>query len=170
MDVVEKRQAALGKKYSKIVWQHFIGFFTIPKILLTLLLFLLFFYLIKLLYPYQIVPIIYGLLIVLLAPALYKNRQKREQRKSKTGKIWLFEDIISDYGAFSGIITIPIQFVTTFINHSKTTPDDFILVGISLLTVSLYLVSYIIIKMIPSKTESYLRETYPEYELVNSLN
>src|SRR5690606_2890981 len=33
MDVVEKRQAALNKKYNKIVWEHFKAFFTIPKII-----------------------------------------------------------------------------------------------------------------------------------------
>jgi hypothetical protein len=36
MDVVEKRQAALNKRYNKIVWQHFTAFFTIPKIISTI--------------------------------------------------------------------------------------------------------------------------------------
>lgn len=35
MDVVEKRQAALNKKYNGIIWKHFKAFFTIPKIILT---------------------------------------------------------------------------------------------------------------------------------------
>ena len=33
MNVVEERQIALGKKYNKLVWQHFKSFFTIPKII-----------------------------------------------------------------------------------------------------------------------------------------
>ena len=35
MDVVEKRQAALNKKYNKLVWKHFKNFFSIPKIIIT---------------------------------------------------------------------------------------------------------------------------------------
>jgi SPX domain protein involved in polyphosphate accumulation len=35
-DVVEKRQIALNKKYNKIVWKHFKEFFTLPKIIGTL--------------------------------------------------------------------------------------------------------------------------------------
>ena len=35
MDVVEKRQAALNRKYNGIFWNHFKAFFTIPKVILT---------------------------------------------------------------------------------------------------------------------------------------
>ena len=43
MDVVEKRQAVLGKKYNGLVWQHFKDFFGIPKIVLTIAMTLLLF-------------------------------------------------------------------------------------------------------------------------------
>ena len=33
MDVVEKRQAALGKKYNHLIWKHFKSFFKIPQII-----------------------------------------------------------------------------------------------------------------------------------------
>jgi len=36
MDVVEKRQAVLRKKYNGLVWEHIKGFFGIPKIVLTI--------------------------------------------------------------------------------------------------------------------------------------
>ena len=48
MDVVEKRQLALGKKYNGLVWQHFKYFFGIPKIILTIAMTLLLFTFIKL--------------------------------------------------------------------------------------------------------------------------
>ena len=47
MDVVEKRQAALNKRYNKIVWQHFKAFFTIPKIVITLFSFFLMFFIFR---------------------------------------------------------------------------------------------------------------------------
>ena len=35
MDVVEKRQATLNRKYNGIIWNHFKAFFTIHKVILT---------------------------------------------------------------------------------------------------------------------------------------
>ena len=45
MEVVEKREVALSKRYYKMMWNELIQFFTIPKIVLTISLFfgLLFF-------------------------------------------------------------------------------------------------------------------------------
>jgi hypothetical protein len=48
MDVVEKRQASLNKKYNKIVWNHFKEFFTIPKIFASLTFIGLLFYVLNL--------------------------------------------------------------------------------------------------------------------------
>ena len=48
MDVVEKRQAVLSKKYNSIVWEHFKDFFGIPKIVLTLAMTLALFIVLKL--------------------------------------------------------------------------------------------------------------------------
>ncbi|WP_445724231.1 hypothetical protein [Flavobacterium sp.] len=39
---------------------------------------------------------------------------------------------------------------------------------ISFILVSFYLSLYIIMKVIPSKAEDYLKETYPEYTLENA--
>ena len=47
MDVVESRQTALGKKYNRLVFQHFKTFFKVPKILLTIVMTFLLFNILK---------------------------------------------------------------------------------------------------------------------------
>ncbi|WP_146185045.1 hypothetical protein [Flavobacterium pallidum] len=48
MDVIESRQAALTKKYHKMVWKHFVTFFKLPKIALSAMAVVLLFYVLKL--------------------------------------------------------------------------------------------------------------------------
>ena len=78
----------------------------------------------------------------------------------------MFEEIISGYGSFSGILMFPIQFFNIFSNPNNSLPNDYALFGISLFLISLFLSSYIVVFVIPSKAEDYLKETYPEYGMV----
>ncbi|MEZ4853150.1 hypothetical protein [Flavobacterium sp.] len=165
MNVVEQRQAAMNKKYSKLVWQHFKAFFTIPKVMLTIGLLLVTYFFIKTFYYQYIFSIAMLVLAVVLFAALFIENRKIKKRKKETGKTWLFEQIIFNYGAFSGLLYLPLNFSNLF-SRSEELPNNYVLFLVAFLIVSFYLVSYIIIKIIPSKAEQYLKETYPEYEMV----
>jgi len=167
MDVVEKRQATLGKKYNRLIWKHFKEFFTIPKIFLTTVLVLSLFLFFKLVYSYEIVVIAMAAIFVMMIPALIFERKKLKKRAEKTGKKWMFEEIISGYGSFSAIFLLPLHVFNFFSNRNVAIPNDYVLFGISLFLICLVLSCYIIVKIIPSKAGEYLKETYPEYELVN---
>lgn len=166
MDVVEKRQAALGKKYNHLIWKHFKEFFTIPKIFLTTALVVGLFLSFKLVYFYGIVHLAMLAVFLLMIPILIYEHKKRKKRFKKTGRKWMFEEIISGYGSFSGILMFPIQFFNIFSNPNNSLPNDYALFGISLFLISLFLSSYIVVFVIPSKAEDYLKETYPEYGMV----
>lgn len=168
MDVVEKRQKVLSKKYNKIVWSHFKDFFSIPKIILTTCLVFGLFYFIKMFYFKEIFIALFSLLILILFLELFRANKKIKKRKQKTGKIWLFEQIIFGYGSFSGILMLPFHILNTF-SHSSSSllQNDYILFGFSFFSISIIITAYVIVKIIPSKTEEYLKETYPEYSLVN---
>ena len=167
MDVVEKRQLVLYKKYNKIVWKHFKEFFTVPKIFLTSALIFALFLVLKLVYFYEIVFVVTVAVFLLMIPTLIFERKRLKERTKKTGKKWMFEEIISGYGSFSGILMFPIHFFNIFSNRNAAIPNDYALFGISLFLISLFLASYIVIFIIPSKAEQYLKETYPEYVLEN---
>jgi hypothetical protein len=167
MDVVEKRQAAMNKRYNKILWQHFKEFFTIPKIVLTFIFVIATFYTFKLIFFNEIFAV--GLLLLLLftIPFLIIEQRKIKKRKKETGKVWLLEQIIFGHGSILGMVTIPFNLFNS-LTHFEKAPNDFVIFGLSLLLVSLFLGSYIITKVIPSKAEDYLNEAYPEYALENT--
>ena len=167
MDVVEKRQAALSKKYNSIVWKHFKDFFSVPKIILTVAMTLAMFLILKISAVKEYIFLgFYLLMIIGMFYEIYKGYQTRKNKKQSGEKRWLFEEIISHYGNFAGIIILPFNMITQLFNHSdRLFSNDYWLIGLSFFLVSFGLFLFIIFKIIPSKAESYLLATYPEYKL-----
>ena len=167
MDVVESRQAALGKKYNAIVWLHFKTFFAVPKIVLTVAMISVFYTILKVITIKEYVFMgFYMVLIAAMFYEIYKSHKTRKNKKRTGEKRWLFEEIISQYGNFAGIIIFPFNMMTQTFNHSDSLlSNDFGIMAVSFFLVSLSLFLFIIFKIIPAKAEAYLQATYPEYKL-----
>ncbi|WP_339887207.1 hypothetical protein [uncultured Flavobacterium sp.] len=167
MDVVEKRQASLNKKYNKIVWNHFKEFFTIPKIFASLTFIGLLFYVLNLnFYQSEILLISFSFCVFSFLGIIVFRKIKNKKHNIITGKKWLFKEIIFNYSSFAGMFYLPIQFL---LNTDKIIQTELGILFISILIISMLLVEYIILFQIPSKAEQYLKETYPEYEFANTL-
>lgn len=167
MDVVEKRQEALNKRYNKIVWQHFKAFFTIPKIVITLFSFFLMFFVFR---NYanseNLILILFFGILTLFWISLFLQSRKNKKQYQKTGKKWLLKEIIFGHSSFAGLSYLPVQIL---INTDFTDNIGILKATLfSLLFVSMALCEYIILVIIPSKAEDYLKETYPEYALENA--
>jgi hypothetical protein len=167
MDVVEKRQVVLGKKYNGLVWYHFKDFFGVPKIVLTIAMTLVLFSILKISqYSEWIVMGLYIALIVFTFYEIFKNNKFRKEKKKTKQKRWLFEEIINQYGGFAGAIIFPLHLFSRMFYHSeKYNGSDYWTLGLSFFFVLLVLMIFIIFKIIPSKAEQYLLATYPEYKL-----
>ena len=167
MDVVEKRQVALGKKYNGLVWQHFKDFFSLPKIVLTVALTLLLFSFIKVsTYKEWIIVGFYIILVGFTFYEMFTNRKKRKEKNNLNEKRWLFEEIINQYGTFSATIILPLNLLFQLMNHTDNfLTNDYWILGISFLFVLFSLLLFIVFKIIPSKANMYLEATYPEYKL-----
>ncbi|MFV0566533.1 MAG: hypothetical protein ACK5NB_11975 [Flavobacteriaceae bacterium] len=168
MDVVGNRHAALNKKYNGIVWQHLKTFFTIPKIAITISGMVLVFYVLSL-KSYQ--SIIFNTLLVvflvLFFAMLIVNGIKKKKHAQKTGKKWLFKDVIYQFGSYGGLFYLPV--------HVMVHTNSIIESGLGIFIMSIFivlmgLVEYIIFVEIPRKAEDYLKETYPEYKLETVTN
>jgi len=168
MDVVEKRQAALEKKYRKIIWQHFKAFFTLPKILTTATAFAFFWVLLKNLNQAHIIVYVFLIGAVLSFWILTIAKKFKAQKKaSKTTKKWLFKEMIFGYGNVIGLSYLPLQFI---VHLDFDAGLSNLQIGFfSFFIVALYLLEYIILFEIPSKATTYLRETYPEYVLMEEV-
>ena len=160
MDVVDQRRIALKKKYNNLIWKHFKEFFTIPKIIVTLFMVFILDYFIQ---SYgMVLPLFLTLIAFLFIGISYMFIKNKIQFK-KTGKKWLFKDIIFGYSSFSSIFYIQLQFMSKI--DESTTFSVFWSFFFSFLITSFVLLEYIICVEIPSKADEYLKQTYPEYQL-----
>lgn len=167
MTVVEERQIAVGKKYNKLVWQHLKSFFTLPQIIGTAGAFgLLFFIMQKFQFAYIVIitlliatSVVFWIILIIMS-----NKNKKQAKLS--GKKWLYKDIIFGFGSYGGASYLPIQLAVQLGDKIEYSFLTSIIVSISMVLILLY--NYIILKIIPSKVEEYLKQTYPEYQFVSS--
>ena len=168
MDVVEKRQIALGKQYNKLVWNHFKDFFSIPKIIGTLsAIGLLFLIMQRFSFANIVVISLFMASSVIFWIEIFRMSKKNKRQSKLSGKKWLYKDIIFGFGSFGGLSYLPIQIAFQIIDKFQFNTLASII--ISLTVVCILIFNYIILKIIPSKAEHYLKKTYPEYELANTL-
>lgn len=163
MNVVEQRQAALNKKYNNIVWHHFKTFFQIPQILGTFSAIGILFFGLKMLSNAAVIISVFALIIMISfwISVSYMAR-KRKKRAQKNGKKWLLNEIIYGFSSFVSLSYLPFQFLV----HFEKIYSDTMLFVFSIVLVFMLLIEYIILIVIPSKAEDYLKETYPEYEIL----
>jgi len=170
MDVVEKRQTALCKKYNKLVWHHFKGFFKVPQIILTVGMVVGLFGLVKLIYFNYLFTILFAFTFILFLIHMFKARKKINKNKEKTGKLWLFESMLMGHGSVVSLFMIPFHFGNIFIRGENVVwiENNLLLAVVCFLVVSFYLSVYIVTVIIPAKAEEYLMETYPEYKMLKT--
>jgi len=164
MDVVEKKQNAMSKRYFKLIWKEFIQFFTIPKIVLTVSLFFAVLFFIRLIRHNEIV--IFSMLTVLMSLPLISIfiSGKKQKRKIKEGKKrYMFEDYITNLGGLVTFFQFPFQIIINFDDNKIWT------LNLELFFTSVFvifgLVLYIAIYIIPPKVREILAKEHPEYQI-----
>lgn len=163
MDVVEQRQSALNKKYNKLVLNELKTFFSVPKIIGTISAIGIVFYLMKQLQGefWAVQCLFFGLIISYIVGMVFLMRRNKKRNK-QNGKKWLLKEIIFGYSSSAGLINLPIQFALHLKGENY---HDGLLLLFSFLLIVLGLTEYIMLVLIPSKAEDFLKETYPEYEI-----
>lgn len=167
MDVYEQRQKVLEKKYFKILWQYTKKWFQLPKIVMTITLFLIFYLCLKelgeLFYvvTFLCITLLAGVKSILLIREIKKHQQQ-------TNKKWLLEDYIFKGPSFNFIFLI--YYIISF-----NLPMDFDKIGssinhywigfYSLILTFLVISLYVILFVLPPKAEQFLKKEYPEYTL-----
>jgi hypothetical protein len=168
MEVLEKRQAAMGKKYTKLVWKHFKDYMKVPKILGFSLSFLVTFTVLKLssISEELFLGAIVGSAVIYLTAMFYRRRQIKKHNQDD-GKKWMFKDIIFNQGALGVAALIPVHFYNILSGLTGISEmNDYWIMALSLFICSFYLFLYIMMVEIPKRAEEYLEQTYPEYKMV----
>lgn len=160
MGVVESRQAALSKKYHKLMWGYMKEFIKIPQIVVTIA------FLFAVYKAIEFNSIAYHILLIatlLTSFSLLITRGVKYRRKVKrTGRKWLFEQIIVQSGGMTGATYLPFNFASLFDSDSPSPVKMAIMAAV---VVFFMLMQYVVLFVIPKKAEEHLLKTYPEYNL-----
>lgn len=162
-DVIEKKQNALYKYYWKMVWKIFKDYFKLPKIILTLLITLVIFTIINAFNDKKIFIYIYLALHFMLILGFLINEQIHINKKNKaTGKKWMFDNIITSMGGIGFLIYVPMQVLSRFAHINWSIQNQII---ISIILALFLILSYILVKVIPTEMIKKMSNQYPEYKL-----
>ena len=162
MEVVTARQKVLGKKYWRLVWGIFKQFFSIPHILISGTIFIVFYFAFQV-FPSKWLLISIGILsMIVIGTRLYFLNKEKKKRFKESNKKWLLEEYVFNLGSSIGFINLLLQIAI----NSRFTISNTTIVIASLILTSLFLLIYIITFILPSKIEEILENQYTEYKLV----
>lgn len=160
MNIVEKKQSALSKKYVKLIWNEFIQFFTIPKMIFTISYFLTLLFIIRLTNNTIIMFSVSILLFLFLINHVYKSKKQLNLKEKKSGKKWMFEAYISNLGGLLITLNIPFQIL---ISLSKAHYfNDYLFISF---IVVFSLIVFITTQIIPNKIRIILSKEYSDYNI-----
>tara|TARA_R110000868_G_scaffold386700_1_gene655067 strand:- start:508 stop:1200 length:693 start_codon:yes stop_codon:yes gene_type:complete len=163
-DVIADRAKALSKRYWKIILRFYAEFFSLPKIMFTLLLSALLFIALKATPLGYQQYVITGVFLAFLIPSTVKLVQYNRILKKKERK-WMLEEMLLANIGMINFIQIPIQLM----NIRFEVENNYILILISIASIALILLFYVMVFVIPPKAEELLEETYPEYKMMQTL-
>ena len=172
MDVIEAKQKQMNKRYRSILWRFFREWFTMPKVLTTLAVFLSLFMVLKIKYSEYF---LLGALFLIVTIDLIKQakaRKTQKKKEQKQEKVFLLEAMIGNtrqgfatYGFFQLF-----SFLINVFDHTEFSnlAAHWLLI-ISFSATVLLILFYVTAYLIPQKAEELLEETYPEYKLVKNV-
>jgi hypothetical protein len=163
-DVITERQKTLSKRYWKIILHFYQEYFTLPKLAMSLLLVVALFSILDYYPTFYQRYILIGIFVVFLIRSTIKLTKYTRKLKKKERK-WMLEEMLMTQMGFFNFLIIPIH----IFNIQFEIQNPYILALISVLSVSLLLLLYVIIYVIPPKAEELLEETYPEYKMMQTL-
>ena len=167
MDVVEAKQKEVGKKYRKILWSFMKDWFTLPKVVLTILIFICFYSMMSLQINENY--LLSFMLILGLADGFYayKLTRKSKIRFKKKEVKYVLEDMIFNAGAFGSFLVFSNLFqLSHLLEYSNSVYYKSIIAFLITLAI---IYSYVSLIVLPKKAEKLLEETYPEYNFVSNL-
>ncbi|WP_281847399.1 hypothetical protein [Olleya namhaensis] len=164
MDVLERRQKAMNKRYFKYLWTELKQWFTFPKLITTMALFFGIYLGLSTIFARWF---LIGLFVIICVFTINKSIQlKRQfkQRKALSSKKWMLEEIIFRQAGGSAMLLL--SQLPQWYNFSDNIFDNpYIIFAVSIFSTLFCLWMYISFEVIPNKAEQLLNETYPEFYL-----
>ena len=164
MDVVEQRQKAMNKKYLKYLWSEAKQWFTIPKAIMTISIFLIFYMAFKSTIANYLFWSMYGIMAIWIIYKAFSLNSTFKKRKKVSQKKWLLEEIIFKQAGGSGIVIFSQIPTWRNITLDSFSNNSFVII-VPILTTLFFIWIYVSYYILPNKAEELLKTTYPEYSL-----
>jgi len=164
MEVVEQRQKVMQKRYLKFLLKELQVWFSLPKLLVTSVLFIAFYLAFSSVIAKHFSIVFYALLIVF---GIYKGSILRKQyrlRQKQSHKKWLLEEYIFKQTGVIVLFLITQQYTVRYFLDASFN-SVYANMGMALLFTFLYLIVYVAFELLPNKAEALLQQTYPEFSL-----
>lgn len=164
MDVVEKRQKAMSKRYMKLLWSFAKNWFSFLEVLKTVVIFISTYVLFSLNFGKQVAIVAFIILFVSIFFKGFKFVKYIKNKEQSKEKLWLLEDLIFRNASANAMLQI------TFVLNMYNTIENFwhfkyaAFIAALLFTV-LAIYSYVSVVVLPKNAEMLLNKIYPEYSL-----
>ncbi len=162
MDVLERRQKAMNKRYIKYLWAELKQWFTFPKLISTIALFLIIYMSLSSVLAKSLLIGFYVLICVFVIYKSIQLKKQFKQRKALSNKKWMLEEIIFKQAGASAIILLT-QLPQWYNFSGNIFSYPYIVLGVSIFSTLFCLWMYISFEVIPNKAEQLLNQTYPEF-------
>ena len=170
MDVIEAKQKQMNKRYRKILWRFSKEWFTLPKIIITVLLFYFIYEFLQFQFSEETLLVSFSVVIVLDLYRAIKVGKKQKKKQQNNEITFLLESMIqSTKNGFTGIVFLNLFNLLYLTKTSISSLETHWLLLFSLTVTFLLILLYVSVFVIPKKAEELLEETYPEYKLSKNL-
>lgn len=164
MDVIEKRQKSMSKKYTKYLFTELKKWFEIPQIFATIGLFLFFLISFSSNISEHLLIIFYLLILIWSGNKGIQLNREFKRRKEVSNKKWLLEEMIFRQAGGTAFLFVA-QIGNIYDLSAWLFNDTYVIIILSIVATLLCLINYVSFEVIPNKAEKLLKETYPEFVL-----
>lgn len=166
-DVVGEKTNALNKQYWVLIWRYFKAYFNLPKLIVTVFLMWAYFQVLVFSMAYTINWVMIPTLTLLFGLPWYmfiKSFKIIKRQKKKTGKKWLFEQTLSQFGGLVHCMNIALYLQIIFQNQASWEfwPSLFF----SIFAISFSILLFVAIFIVTPKLRKQMEMLYPDYKIV----
>ncbi|MET6989567.1 hypothetical protein [Sediminicola arcticus] len=163
-DVISERVKAMEKRYRAIIWRFYREYFTLPKVVLTLFLTMIYFSLLRVMTQEMVYYFFVANSAGLMIPLFISSIRYRKKLNAKPRK-WMMEEMIFNQMGLFNLGILPLHLLNLNLLSHRFVHNQWFLLALSFFLTCYILLFYIIAFIIPTKAEQLLSETYPEYKL-----
>lgn len=163
-DVISEKTKAMEKRYWKILWSFYKTYFKLPRILMLIIMTLVVYTSMGVL-TYESKGYFISFLFLGVMSVIFVKAIKNRKRLKNNSKKWLMEDMILNHGTSLAFVNLGLQVCINPMILKEVVLHPIGAFVMAFLLTAMVLLFYVMVYVIPPRTEEFLIKTYPEYKM-----